>query len=179
MNENMKKLTAIENKYGLMLFRMGLTYLVDVGSRNLTDNNIEESIKQIIAKDNEDKENGVIIVMSAEFQCEIIRCVTELSKFSIWTLFKYIKKHMYTLNDYLGGHDMSFKYWGNLLDSEKLRIATQAKETQDKAGCNICYWCGEPLSSGEYEYTSDARNPRKICKGYCRGRRFFDNPQKI
>jgi len=95
MNENMKKLTAVENKYGLMLFRMGLIYLVDVGSRNLTDSNVEESIKQIIAKGDEDKENGVVSAMSPEFQCEIIRCATELSKFSIWTLFKYIKKHVY------------------------------------------------------------------------------------
>ena len=90
--EKLKEITAIENKYGLMLFRMGLTHLVDVGVRHLDDETVEESIKQIIAKGEEDKANGVIVVMTPEFQCDIIRCAAELAKVSIWDLFLYIKE---------------------------------------------------------------------------------------
>ena len=90
--EKLKEITAIENKYGLMLFRMGLTHLVDVGVRHLDDETVEDSIKQISAKGEEDKSNGVIQVMTPEFQCDIIRCAAELAKFSIWDLFLYIKE---------------------------------------------------------------------------------------
>ncbi len=40
----------IEKKYGHVLFRMGLTHLVDVGARNLTEEKIDEAIKQIKAE---------------------------------------------------------------------------------------------------------------------------------
>lgn len=93
ISNEMKKIRNIENKYGLVLFRMGLSHLVDVGHRNLTDENIEESVRQIMAQGEEDAANG-IPVMSPEFQCEIVRCAAELARFSIWTLFAYIKKYV-------------------------------------------------------------------------------------
>lgn len=94
MKEDLKEIRNIENKYGLVLFRMGLSHLVDVGHRNLTDENVEESVQQIMAQGEEDKANGKIPVMTPEFQCEILRCAAELAQFSIWTLFAYIKKHV-------------------------------------------------------------------------------------
>jgi hypothetical protein len=84
----------MENKYGLALFRMGLTHLVDVGIRHLTDESVNEAIKQIKARDEADKANGVVNIMTAEFQCEIVRCAASLAKFSIWELFAYIKNHV-------------------------------------------------------------------------------------
>ena len=42
--DDIQSIKNIENKYGLMLFRMGLSHLVDVGHRNLTDENVEDSI---------------------------------------------------------------------------------------------------------------------------------------
>lgn len=92
--KKMKEICSIENKYGLVLFRTGLSHLVDVGHRNLTDENVEESIQQIMAQGEEDKANGKIPIMTAEFQCEIVRCAAELAQFSIWTLFAYIKKYV-------------------------------------------------------------------------------------
>ena len=93
--EDFQNIKNIEDKRGLILFRMGLTHLVDVGHRNLDDDAVEEGVKQIIAKGEEDEANGIVSVMTPEFQCEILRCAAELAKFSPWTLFAYIKKHVY------------------------------------------------------------------------------------
>ena len=94
MDEKMKEIQAIENKYGLMLFRMGLTHLVDAGVSSFDDNSVEEGIKQIVAQGEADEANGVKPIMTAEFKCEIMRCSAELSYFSIWTLFRYIKEYV-------------------------------------------------------------------------------------
>lgn len=45
MAGKIKEINNLENKYGLVLFRMGLTHLVDVGIRNLSNDNVEESIQ--------------------------------------------------------------------------------------------------------------------------------------
>lgn len=92
--EKLKEIRNIENKYGLMLFRMGLSHLVDVGHRNLTDENVEESVRQIMAEGETSKTNGRISIMTPEFQCEVLRCAAELAQFSVWTLFAYIKKYV-------------------------------------------------------------------------------------
>jgi len=88
------EITAIENKYGLIMFRMGLTHLVDVGFRNLTDEDVEAAIKKIIADAETDKANGVIQVMTPEFQCDLVRCAAELAKFSVWDIFAYIQENV-------------------------------------------------------------------------------------
>jgi hypothetical protein len=92
--DDIQNIRNIENKYGLMLFRMGLTHLVDAGHRNFGDDEVEENIKQIMVQGEEDKANGKISIMTPEFQCEILRCAAELSLFSIWTLFAYIKEYV-------------------------------------------------------------------------------------
>ena len=94
MPSNMQEICAIEKKYGLALFRMALTHLVDVGTRHLTDGNVDEAIKQITANGKADKANGVTAIMTAEFQCEIVRCAASLAKFDIWELFAYIKNYV-------------------------------------------------------------------------------------
>ena len=96
MEENIKAIANIENKYGLVLFRMGLTYLVDVGHRTLDAPYVEESIRQILPEGEANKAKGVTSVMTPEFQCNIVRCAAELSDFSIWTLLNYIKKYVNT-----------------------------------------------------------------------------------
>lgn len=92
--EQIKEIRNIENKYGLFPFRMALSHLVDVGHSNLTEENVEDGIKQIMSQGEEDKANGKISIMTPEFQCDILRCAAELAGFSIWTLFAYIKKHV-------------------------------------------------------------------------------------
>lgn len=87
----MSEIRAIEDKYGLMIFRMGLTHLIDVGVRNVTDEYVSESITQIEMQGKADEENGITPIMTSEFQCSIVRCSAELAKFSIWELISYIK----------------------------------------------------------------------------------------
>jgi len=99
MPSKTQDIKAIENKYGLVLFRMGLTHLIDVGLRHLTDEIVNENIKRIMAKGEEDEANGVVTIMTAEFQCEILRCAAELGRFSIWELIAYIKKHVDIANE--------------------------------------------------------------------------------
>ena len=92
--EDFRNIKNIEDKYGLIRFRMGLTHLVDIGICHLDDDAVEEGIKQIMAKGEEDEANGIVSVMTPEFKCEILRCAAELANFSPWTLFAYIKKHV-------------------------------------------------------------------------------------
>ena len=94
MKEDLNKIRDIEDKYGLMLFRMGLSHLVDVGHRHFDDVSVDKTIKRIIEKGEEDKANGEAAIMTPEFQCAVVRCAAELAQFSIWTLFVYIKKHV-------------------------------------------------------------------------------------
>ena len=92
---SIKAIRELENEYGLALFRMALTHLVDVGVRHLTDENVEESLNQIIVKDEEIKANGGFPIMTVEFQSDIVHCAAELAKFSILDLFLYIKNHVH------------------------------------------------------------------------------------
>ena len=94
LKENIRELRKIENKYGLTLFRMGLSHLVDIGHRHLDEDFVSEGIKQIMTEDESNKANGINPIITAEFQCEILRCSAELAQFSIWTLFAYIKKYV-------------------------------------------------------------------------------------
>ena len=94
--DDMRAIRNIENKYGLMLFRMGLSHLVDVGHRNFCGEYVEESIRLIMADTDKAGEKAPII--SPEFQCEIMRCAGELAGFSPWTLFAYIKKYLVISN---------------------------------------------------------------------------------
>ena len=93
--DNIKAIQDLENKYGLVLFRMALTHLVDVGVRHFTDEYVEESLRQIIVKDEEIKANGGFSIMTVEYQSDIVHCAAELAKFSIWDLFFYVKKHIH------------------------------------------------------------------------------------
>ena len=89
MDDKMKEIRNIKNNYGNMLFGMSLIQLMDVGHSNITDDYITQSITQIMAQ-------GKTSILSPEFQCEIIRCAGELARYSPWTLFKYIKEHLYS-----------------------------------------------------------------------------------
>jgi len=95
---DLQKIKNIEDKYGLVLFRTGLSHLMEVGHRNLDDDEVEEAIKQIMAQGEEDKAKGKIPVMTPEFQCNVLRCAAELAKFNLWTLFAYIKKYVVISN---------------------------------------------------------------------------------
>ena len=89
----MKEIRALENKYGLMAFRMSLTHLVDVGHRHFDDDSIEEGFKLILDEEKAEQAGGKKSFMTPDFKREVLRCSVELSKFTILTLFAYIKKY--------------------------------------------------------------------------------------
>lgn len=68
--------------------------------------------------------------------------------------------------------------WDKLSEAEQREIAKQAREAQDKANRRICLWCGEPVFSGGYDLVGGPDDRREICKGYCRGVRYFDTPKQ-
>ena len=90
----LNEIRALEDKYGFIPFRMGLTHLVDVGINNLTDEAVEKGIEQIMAQGEADKANGKRFMMTPNCQCVILRCSAELAKYSPWTLFRYIKENI-------------------------------------------------------------------------------------
>ena len=98
MKEDIQAIRNLEDKYGLILFRMGLSHLVDVGHRNLGDDEVAVCMAQIMAQEKADKADGKVSFMTPEFQCDILRCAADLSKFSVWTLFAYIKKYVVISN---------------------------------------------------------------------------------
>lgn len=94
MEDNTINIKAIENKYGLVPLKMALTYLVEVGAQFFYDEEtVEEFIELINAKEKSVKVKGVATQMSRDFQCNVVRCAAELSQFSVWELFAYIKKY--------------------------------------------------------------------------------------
>jgi len=95
MKDHITEIREIENRYGSILFCMAISHLADVGVRNLTDEYIKDSVKQILAEHEESKINSGSPIITAEFQCSIIYCAVELAKFSIWDLFYYIKEYVH------------------------------------------------------------------------------------
>lgn len=89
----------IEKKYGHVLFRMGLTHLVDVGARNLTEEKVDEAIRQIKAENAEIKARGGCSIMTVNFQVKIVCCAAELAKCDISELLDYIKECFIILED--------------------------------------------------------------------------------
>ncbi len=86
------KIKEVEDKYGLLLFRMGLTHLMDVGIRHLTKEIIISCYEQINKEEEELIANGKHPIMTAEFQIQIIDCAYDLAQFSPWDLLFYVKK---------------------------------------------------------------------------------------
>lgn len=74
---------------------------------------------------------------------------------------------------------MAFDWWRNLSDADKCIVANKAQEVHDKNGRTTCYWCGAKIKYSGYDFTSSAKDPREICKGYCKQRRFFDSPEEV
>lgn len=68
-----------------------------------------------------------------------------------------------------------FDWWRSLSDENKCIIANKVLEAHDKSGRTTCYWCGANIMHNGHDLTSNAKDAREICKGYCKQRRFFDN----
>lgn len=89
-----RKIKAIEDKYGLMIFRCGLTHLFSCGAQTLSDT--EEVTACKVKIENETPPNSI---MTAGFQCGIIDCAVELADVGVWDLFRYIRTDV-VINDW-------------------------------------------------------------------------------
>ena len=79
-----KDVKAIEKEYGATLFSMGFTFLLDVGRISLDNAKyVQEICKEVQERVAQNS------ILSADYQCEIIRCAAELAKFSNLELIRY------------------------------------------------------------------------------------------
>lgn len=86
--ESKKKIEAIRNKYGEVMFRMAISHLMDVGIRHLTEENVEKTCKEMMASDDSGR------FMSNEFECEIVQTAYELAQIPHIDLLVYIQREV-------------------------------------------------------------------------------------
>lgn len=70
------------------LFRMAVSHLYDVGYRHLTEENVNETIADIMKRDDSHS------IMTNEYQADIVRTAYELSKFDHIHLMVYIQREV-------------------------------------------------------------------------------------
>ena len=93
--EDMDKIKRLEDKYGLLVFGMGLTHLVDAGHSNMGNKAyVEASVKIFCEQPDDNKAHA----FSLSLQRKVLNCAAELAEFSIWALFRYIKEYMHIGN---------------------------------------------------------------------------------
>ena len=82
--ESEKTLNAIRGKYGEYVFRCGISHMLDVGTRHLTDEMVESACEEIL------KQDDSRALMTNEFQCSILKCAAEISKIDHVHVLVYI-----------------------------------------------------------------------------------------
>lgn len=85
--EAKKAIDKIRSKNEL-LFRMAISHLYDVGYRHLTEENVNETITDIMKQDDSHS------IMTNEYQADIVRTAYELSKFDHIHLIVYIQREV-------------------------------------------------------------------------------------
>lgn len=86
--ESKRKIEAIRDKYGEFVFRGGISHLMDVGIRHLTEENVENTCKEIMQSDDTGR------FMTNEFQCELVKCAYKLAQVSHIDLLVYIQREV-------------------------------------------------------------------------------------
>lgn len=71
-----------------MLFRMAISHLMDVGIRNLTEENVAYTCAEIRKQDDSHS------FMTNEYQCAIVETAAEMAKVNHIALLKYIGKNV-------------------------------------------------------------------------------------
>lgn len=85
--ESKKTLDKIRSKNEIM-FRMAISHLMDVGIRHLTEENVEETCKEIMKKDDSKA------FMTNEFSCNLVRMAYELAQIPHTDLLVYIQREV-------------------------------------------------------------------------------------
>lgn len=98
------EIQAIENKYGMMLFRMAFSHLVDVGHRHMSDPELVAKSCKTIKETTPGNS-----IMTADFQCSLMECAAELTQFSIDDLLRYVKTDFMFDGLTIGGEESKWK----------------------------------------------------------------------
>lgn len=85
--ESKKQIESIRNKDGMM-FRMAISHLMDVGIRNLTEENITETCKDIMLRDDSKA------FMTNQYMCDLVKMAGELAKIDHIHLLHYISREV-------------------------------------------------------------------------------------
>lgn len=86
--ESKQKIDAVRNKCGEIMFRMAISHLMDVGIRHLTEENVEETCKEIMQHDDSKA------FMTNEFSCNLVRMAYELAQVPHTDLLVYIQREV-------------------------------------------------------------------------------------
>ena len=85
--ESKNEIQKIRNKDEL-IFRMAFSHLMDVGSRHLTEENVNKTIEEIMQEDDSHA------FMTNEYKAAIVRTAYELTKFDHIHLIVYIQREV-------------------------------------------------------------------------------------
>lgn len=86
--ENKKKIEEIRNDVGEPMFRMAISHLMDVGIRNLDEENVRLTCNEI------NKEDDSRSFMTNRFQCDIIKTAARLAQIPHIDLLVYIQREV-------------------------------------------------------------------------------------
>lgn len=86
--ESKKKIEKIRSDYRELAFRAGISHLMDVGIRHLTEENVEETCAKIMQEDDTNH------IMTNDFKCDILRVAYELAQISHIDLLVYIQREV-------------------------------------------------------------------------------------
>lgn len=86
--ESKQKIEVIRNRCGEIMFRMAISHLMDVGIRHLTQENVEETCKEIMQHDDSKA------FMTNEFSCNLVRMAYELAQIPHTDLLVYIQREV-------------------------------------------------------------------------------------
>lgn len=86
--ESKKKIEEIR-QINEVMFRMAISHLMDVGIRHLTEENVEETCKEIMQEDDSKA------VMTNTFKCDLVKMAGELAKVDHIHLLVYISREVF------------------------------------------------------------------------------------
>lgn len=71
-----------------MLFRMAISHLIDVGTRHLTEEMVEQTCKEIMTEDDTHS------FMTNEYKCELVRTAAKIAEVGIINMLVYVTRNV-------------------------------------------------------------------------------------
>lgn len=140
--ESKAKLDAIRNKNEI-LFRMALSQFMDVAARNLSQDIIERTCKDIMKQDNK------FPFMTNEFACELIRTTGEMAQIDHIHLLHYVSREIYYD---VGDNELSYDTAIHLLKNCIEWITQNADNADARADLWDIGFCNNEIKKLGFEY---------------------------